>query len=350
MLSPREIQALPDSLVALLSDLDSDLAREAARLAVTGATPQQVTARLEAIGADYTLRTQREAARVVSGGVAKAEKRLEPALSRAAASGLVREVADTVSRRVAAQAMRLASAEALTLKSRAVEATIGVVREAVERGGVQVASGQLTRQEAVAQAVDAIGSTATRFTYNGRSIELESAVRQTIGSMAHRAVGDYAYQRMTEVGVQQVYVTQHMGARPEHAEWQGKVYGFPEELEEVTGYPSDSLGLMGVNCRHSFYATFTDDDGDFPERIDEAENAEVYEATQRQRLAERNIRRYKRRLSASEGGLDADPTNALLAKQVDRDKALVKKWQAEARTNARTNNLTRRYASEKPLQ
>lgn len=345
MLSPREIHALPDSLVNLFSELDEALVAEAAKLHARGSSVSTIASRLEAIGASYTLRIQQESARVVTRGVTTASNRLEPALERAANAGLVRKVADTVTARVTATTVRQAASEALTLKSRALEARISTVRDAIEAGARNLTGG-MARDKAVAQAVFDIGDSASKFTYGGRSIELESAVRQTIGTMAHRAIGEIAYQRGIEVGAQQVYVTQHMGARPEHAEWQGQTYGFPDELEEATGYPSDELGLMGINCRHSYYFTFEDDAGSFPEPIDQDENEAVYEATQRQRACERNIRKYKRRLAGSDSALSELDSPVLLA-QRDRDSALVRKWQAEARQNAKANDLTRRYASEK---
>lgn len=60
------------------------------------------------------------------------------------------------------------------------------------------------------------------------------------------------------MGCDLVEVTAHAGARPEHAEWQGKVYSrsgkskkYPD-LVEVTGYGTGP-GLGGWNCRHSMF-------------------------------------------------------------------------------------------------
>ena len=56
-------------------------------------------------------------------------------------------------------------------------------------------------------------------------------------------------------------VTAHAGARPEHAEWQGKIYSrsgkskkYPS-LVKVTGYGTGP-GLGGWNCRHSMFPYF----------------------------------------------------------------------------------------------
>lgn len=73
-------------------------------------------------------------------------------------------------------------------------------------------------------------------------------------------------------GCDLVEVTAHAGARPEHAEWQGKVYSrsgkskkYPP-LKESTGYGTGA-GLGGWNCRHSMFPyyegtsrTYTDEE------------------------------------------------------------------------------------------
>ncbi len=64
-------------------------------------------------------------------------------------------------------------------------------------------------------------------------------------------------------GCDLVEVTAHAGARPEHAEWQGKVYSrsgtskkYPS-LVKVTGYGTGA-GLGGWNCRHNMLPFFED--------------------------------------------------------------------------------------------
>lgn len=122
-----------------------------------------------------------------------------------------------------------------------------------------------------------------------------------------------------------VEVTAHMGARPEHAEWQGKVYklngsepGYPN-LAAATGYGTGP-GLKGWNCRHDFYPFFpgiderayTDEDLrniDPPPFEYDGKTYTAYEASQRQRQMETAMRRTKRRIMAADGaGLTDDFT------------------------------------------
>ena len=114
-------------------------------------------------------------------------------------------------------------------------------------------------------------------------------------------------------------------ARPEHAEWQGKVYklngsepGYPN-LAAATGYGTGP-GLKGWNCRHDFYPFFpgiderayTDEDLrniDPPPFEYDGKTYTAYEASQRQRQMETAMRRTKRRIMAADGaGLTDDFT------------------------------------------
>lgn len=58
-----------------------------------------------------------------------------------------------------------------------------------------------------------------------------------------------------------VEVTAHLGARPSHEAWQGKIYKLHGSTDkypnfyEVCRY-GEADGICGVNCRHSFYPYF----------------------------------------------------------------------------------------------
>lgn len=117
-----------------------------------------------------------------------------------------------------------------------------------------------------------------------------------------------------EMGCDLVEVTAHAGARTgkgiaNHAAWQGKVYSrsgnsskYPP-LVESTGYGTGA-GLGGWNCRHSWFVFFEgiSDPAYTQAELDEmnakkytynGEKLSEYEASQKQRAIERNIRRWK---------------------------------------------------------
>lgn len=130
-------------------------------------------------------------------------------------------------------------------------------------------------------------------------------------------------------GCKFVEVSSHTGARPSHADWQGKIYSLTgatvvdgEEIAdfyEATGYEgktgthaslADRLG--GINCRHSFapwvpgmghaYSTTPDEDAGW-------DREEVYKDTQKQRALEAEIRKNKR-IAANESATDLKKAEA----------------------------------------
>ena len=120
-----------------------------------------------------------------------------------------------------------------------------------------------------------------------------------------------------DLGTEYFEVTAHAGARPSHAEWQGKVYKH-SELVSVCGL-GDVAGLCGANCRHAYYAYFpgisvraySDED---LQRIREQDAKEEtwlgktyngYERTQKARQYESTMRQQRSYIQAlNEGGAD----------------------------------------------
>lgn len=54
-----------------------------------------------------------------------------------------------------------------------------------------------------------------------------------------------------ELGTDIFEVSAHAGARPSHAEWQGRVYT-KDELVSKCGL-GEVTGLLGANCYHMYY-------------------------------------------------------------------------------------------------
>jgi len=170
-----------------------------------------------------------------------------------------------------------------------------------------------------------------------RTETLEVAVRRAVITGINQTALQMQLARADEMGCDLVEVTAHVGARTgegiaNHAGWQGKVYSrsganpkYPH-FATATGYGTGA-GLGGWNCRHSAYAYFEGDPRAYTdERLREMEketvtyNGEkmnVYDATQRQRAIERQIRRWKREFKALEAA-GQDPYEAA---------AKLRKWQ-----------------------
>ena len=195
----------------------------------------------------------------------------------------------------------------------------------------KVATGAFDYKTAVKQAVDSLADDLPAVTYpSGHTDSLEVAARRAVLTGVNQTAGKLQEARMDEMGAEFVETSAHGGARPSHAEWQGRQFHrggavdylgkhYPD-FEQATGYGTGE-GLCGWNCRHSFFAIFPEL-GDPPTWTEEslqelnARNIEYngqkytqYEINQMQRARERNVRKWKKRyLSESAAGLD--PTDA----------------------------------------
>ena len=128
--------------------------------------------------------------------------------------------------------------------------------EALDDAYLQISSGAFDYNTAI--------KNATKKFANGIQVEYNSGYRLNIKSAVQRAIMTGVNQtclkmqelRAEEMGCDLVEVTAHGGARPDHAEWQGKIYSrsgkskkYPD-LVKATGYGTGP-GLGGWNCRHS---------------------------------------------------------------------------------------------------
>ena len=191
----------------------------------------------------------------------------------------------------------------------------------------KVATGAFDYKTAVKQAVDSLADEMPEITYpSGHTDSLEVAARRTVLTGVNQTAGKLQEARMDEMNVEFVETTAHGGARPSHAEWQGRQFHrggavdymgkhYPD-FEQATGYGTGA-GLCGWNCRHTFFAVFPEL-GDPPTWTEEslqelnARNIEYngklytqYEVNQMQRARERNVRKWKKRyLAESAAGLD----------------------------------------------
>lgn len=191
----------------------------------------------------------------------------------------------------------------------------------------KVATGAFDYKTAVKQAVDSLADEMPEITYpSGHTDSLEVAARRAVLTGVNQTAGKLQEARMDEMNVEFVETSAHGGARPSHAEWQGRRFHrggavdylgkhYPD-FEQATGYGTGA-GLCGWNCHHTFFAVFPEL-GDPPTWTEEslqelnARNIEYngklytqYEVNQMQRARERNVRKWKKRyLAESAAGLD----------------------------------------------
>ena len=162
---------------------------------------------------------------------------------------------------------------------------------------------------------------------SGRSYQLDTAARMSVRTGMSQLSGRVTEANIESTGVDLVITSQHMGSRPDHAEWQNKVFCYKGKTKkypnfvEATGYGTVT-GLKGANCSHDFYPYWEgisikepDLKEPAPVMVDGKEY-DYYSATQKQRSMERNIRATKREIEAQKAiGGDTSVLRANLRKQ-----------------------------------
>ena len=203
----------------------------------------------------------------------------------------------------------------------------GAFERTLDAAWLKVSTGAFDYKTAVKQAVDSLADEMPMVTYpSGHKDIIEVAARRAVLTGVNQTTGKLQVARADEMGVAFFETTAHGGARPSHAEWQGRRFHrggavdykgrhYPD-FEAATGYGTGA-GLCGWNCRHTFFAVFPEL-GDPPQWTQEqlqelnARNIEyngkkytAYEISQMQRARERNVRRWKKRYLAEDAaGLD----------------------------------------------
>lgn len=176
--------------------------------------------------------------------------------------------------------------------------------------------------------------TIRKMTVSGvRWIDYDSGWHNRIDVAARRAVLTGFRQTQSHInemvakdlGTDYYEVTYHVGARPTHQPWQGRVWS-RRELETVCGLGTGP-GLLGWNCYHDYYPfipgvsvrTYTDDQ---LEQMIAEENSlkdyngrqyTTYEALQQQRKMETAMRKTRQDIKLLQEG-EADETSVTLKK------------------------------------
>lgn len=172
-----------------------------------------------------------------------------------------------------------------------------------------VSTGALSYTEAVKEVLDTIVSEGVYVLYpSGHKDTIETATLRAVRTGISQATGQIQEARMDEMDVDLVITSSHLGARPDHQEWQGKIFSRSGSHEKYpnfkasTGYGTGA-GLCGWNCRHSFGPYFEGMDNPY-KQFDSKENQEQYEKEQHQRALERHIRDTKREVMGIKTAID----------------------------------------------
>lgn len=145
---------------------------------------------------------------------------------------------------------------------------------------------------------------------SGRTYQLDTAVRMCVRTAGSQLAGKITEENCNKTGQDLVITSQHIGARPSHLNFENKVFSlsgkskkypaFSDPIEAGGAGYGEVAGIKGVNCRHDFFP-FWEGISKIPKTIEQPEpkwyqgrEYNYYDATQKQRAMEREIRALKR--------------------------------------------------------
>lgn len=153
----------------------------------------------------------------------------------------------------------------------------------------------------------------------GHSNRTPVAVRRAVLTGVSQITGKISERNAALLGTDYFEVDWHVGARPEHRVWQGKVYTY-KQLQTVCGLGTVT-GLHGANCYHDYYPfvkgvserMYTDEwlhgqnQKESRKRIWQGKEYDTYGLTQKQRQMETAMRAQRSKIKALKvGNYDKD--------------------------------------------
>lgn len=363
MLSPRYLDGLADELTEIYSQLESDIlqdmARRIARLGkITDATKWQAQILAETgtlrkninrILSKYDKTIAQQVKDTVTAALETSTKNdnkiFKKAIGRKVSAPNAQQMLAII-RKCHNDLSRLTLTTAATTQNQFIQQA--------NRVYIDVQSGAFDYDTTMKSAADELakrGITTVQYE-NGKPVTrtIESAVRMNIITSINQTAANQTLKNCEELDCDLVETSAHIGARPEHEEWQGQIFSRSGRSKKYRPFSvcelGSATGICGINCRHSFYPYFEGMAEHYTEKdLDEMADEKVmyndkdmtrYEGEQYLRGVERNIRHWKRQALTEE------------AAGVDNAKARHKigEWQAVARDFTEQTGIARDRARE----
>lgn len=276
MLTPQTLQKLPDDLIDLVSEVQTDIIKSIAKKLVKAdyLTPsaewqlykasqlKMSTKEITAMLAEFTGKSKRQISKLYTDACKKAinnDAKIYRTYGKDCSAAL-RSVALSNTLKAG---VKNANGMTKNLCKSMVESSQATVTHLMDKAWLKVQSGAFTYQDAIYDAVVELAKQGiATVTYpSGKTDWADVAVRRAVMTGISQTAGQMQLDLAAEMDCDLVEVTAHMGARPSHALWQGKVYSISgkskkyPKLSTATGYGTGD-GLKGWNCRHDFYPFF----------------------------------------------------------------------------------------------
>lgn len=363
MLSPRYLDGLGDEIADIYAQLEADIladmARRLAKLGkITEATRWQaqllaetgaLKKRVNAIVKKYDPKIQREIKAIYNDALIKNAR----ANNRIFEEALGHGVSDPTAQQMLA-AIQKTHSDLSRLTITTAYTTEQLFVQQANAAYMQVTSGAFDYDRAMKSACDNLSEQGVTSVYyrNGRPVHLsiEAAVRMNILTGVNQTASAVTMSDCEALSCDLVETSAHIGARPSHAAWQGKVFSLSGNSSKYPPFSVCGLGtiegICGINCRHSYYPYFegmekhytTDDLDEMAKQEVEFDGQKMtrYDAEEKLRYMERNVRKYKRRAIVQEAG-GVDNTAA---------RAKIGEWQQRARDFTKQTGIARDSARE----
>ncbi len=170
-------------------------------------------------------------------------KKLSPAMQQTWSASLAK---------TSTEAVNLTKTTALTSQTAYIEAC--------DLAMMQVQSGAFDYNTAIKNACLQAGTKGVNVVYpSGWVDKLDVAVRRSVLTGVSQTAGQLQEMRAEEMDEDLMEITAHSGARPDHAEWQGRLVsrsGRPGYLSFADIGYGTVTGFKGVNCKHEWFMFF----------------------------------------------------------------------------------------------
>ena len=238
MLAPDYLDHAPDRLVLLFQQVEDDILRDVARRIskMESLTP---TANWQLWRYQQTEALREDVIKLLAKYSGKSEATIRRLLLQAATEAMEREDAiyyhydlEPTPFEESAALNNLLDAGARqtcgtwqNLTATTANTVTGAFERTLDAAWLKVSTGAIDYKTAVKQAVDSLADGMPMVTYpSGHKDSIEVAARRCILTGVNQTCAKLQLERARQMGVRYVQVTAHGGARPSHAEWQGKIY------------------------------------------------------------------------------------------------------------------------------
>lgn len=245
---------------------------------------------------------------------------------------------------------------------------------AVNLAYMQVTSGAFDKNTAILNAVKSLSEDGLDIIYpSGKTSKVDVAVRRAVVTGVNQTCGKLQEMRADEFECDLMELTAHVGARvtekndyTNHAWWQGRIVSRSGKkgylsLSDI-GY-GEIQGFLGINCRHGWAPFFEGitkrrwSDKQLKELYNQSvtyngKKINIYEAAQKQRAKERNIRKLKRELSVYEEIIKTSDDEDLRSKtslNYNSTKNKLNRAQDELMQFTKETGLKREYERERVI-